>query len=118
MNMSAYTSSTSPIHLFVQVMWCCSGSGQVWVGLASGQILVYQVSPYHAGGDLKATLTPTTLLAHTAPIMHMYVSDAFSVCVSGGKDGMCVLWDTNRYVVHKRKAVLCEISRSYSYTIL
>ncbi|XP_069997726.1 lysosomal-trafficking regulator isoform X2 [Penaeus vannamei] len=81
---------------FDKVMWCSSGSGQVWVGLASGQILVYQVSPYHAGGDLKATLPPTTLLAHTAPIMHMYVSDAFSVCVSGGKDGMCVLWDTNR----------------------
>ncbi|XP_066957517.1 lysosomal-trafficking regulator isoform X3 [Macrobrachium rosenbergii] len=79
-----------------KVMWCSSGNSQVWVGLASGQILVYLVYPGSVGGDLKPSLPPTSLLAHTAPITHMYVSEAFSVCISGGKDGMCVLWDTNR----------------------
>ncbi|XP_068245807.1 lysosomal-trafficking regulator isoform X3 [Palaemon carinicauda] len=79
-----------------KVMWCSGGNSQVWVGLASGQILVYLIYPGSVGGDLKPSLPPTSLLAHTAPITHMYVSEAFSVCISGGKDGMCVLWDTNR----------------------
>ncbi|KAK8729285.1 hypothetical protein OTU49_008738, partial [Cherax quadricarinatus] len=79
-----------------EVMWCSCGSSQVWVGLASGQILVYSVSPNHIGDELTASVPPTFLLAHTAPITTMHISEAFSVCISSGKDGMCALWDTNR----------------------
>ncbi|KAG7172072.1 Lysosomal-trafficking regulator-like, partial [Homarus americanus] len=79
-----------------EVMLCSCGSSQVWIGLASGQILVYSVTPSHVSDELTACVPPTFLLAHTAPITHMHVSEAFSVCISGAKDGMCVLWDTNR----------------------
>ncbi|XP_063878443.1 lysosomal-trafficking regulator-like [Scylla paramamosain] len=79
-----------------QVTWCVCGTNQVWIGLASGQILVYLVGASHVGEELMVSLPPTLLLAHTAPITTMYLSNAFNICISGGKDGMCVLWDTNR----------------------
>ncbi|KAG0717935.1 Lysosomal-trafficking regulator [Chionoecetes opilio] len=79
-----------------QVTWCVCGANQVWIGLASGQILVYLVVASHVGEELVVSLPPTLLPAHTAPVTHMYLSDAFNICISGGKDGMCVLWDTNR----------------------
>ncbi|KAK4309758.1 hypothetical protein Pmani_018634 [Petrolisthes manimaculis] len=79
-----------------EVRWCSCGVGQVWVGLASGQILVYLVSTSTVGDDLVTTLPPSPLLAHTAPVTHMHISHAFSICVSGGEDGLCVIWDTNR----------------------
>ena len=88
------------LHSLPQVTWCVCGTNQVWIGLDSGQILVYLVSASHVGEELMVSLPPTLLLAHTAPITTMYLSNAFNICISGGKDGMCVLWDTNRWVCH------------------
>ncbi|CAL1538068.1 unnamed protein product [Lymnaea stagnalis] len=37
-----------------------------------------------------------TLYGHSAPITCLFVSQAFSVLVSGSMDGTCIIWDLNR----------------------
>lgn len=47
-------------------------------------------------GTLEFSPEPIELLAHNAPVLSLTLCRAYSVALSGAKDGSAVLWDINK----------------------
>jgi len=84
------------VNSFVQVTVCSSvpESGQLWIGHSSGAITVVSFS--FRLDRLDFTPTPVRLHAHSDAVSAIVMSRAFSIVVSGGKNGTLLIWDMNR----------------------
>ncbi len=71
--------------------------GYLWIGYASGRIVVFSCNITTTGKiDFKPS-SPTILLAHRSRITTIELSRAFSIAVTGDREGAVVIWDLNRY---------------------
>ncbi|KAJ8668849.1 hypothetical protein QAD02_000108 [Eretmocerus hayati] len=69
--------------------------GQLWVGYASGRIVVYACIITPNGKIEFNSTSPSVLLAHRSRISVIELSRSFSIAVSGDIDGILVVWDLN-----------------------
>lgn len=70
--------------------------GQLWIGYHSGQIRVYSYIVTMTGKIEFSIASPTTLLGHRKRVTAVELSRAFSIAVSGDKEGILIIWDLNR----------------------
>ncbi|XP_054259566.1 lysosomal-trafficking regulator isoform X2 [Macrosteles quadrilineatus] len=69
---------------------------QLWLGYTSGKILVYRYKFKPSKGTLEFLPEPVELLGHNAAVMTLTLCRAYSVALSGARDGSAILWDINR----------------------
>ncbi|KAI5717188.1 hypothetical protein M8J77_001555 [Diaphorina citri] len=67
----------------------------LWLGLTSGNILVYEYELNASTNKIEFCKPPTILLGHSACVTDLYLCAGFSVAVSSSEDGTCLLWDIN-----------------------
>ena len=69
---------------------------RIWVGYRSGLIKVHPFSFDPLRSQLELTGPAVTLPGHTGPISQLALCPGFSLAVSAGTDGSCILWDLHR----------------------
>lgn len=70
--------------------------GQLWIGYKSGKITVYSYYIGYSGKIEFNASSHSVLLAHNCSVTSIVLSRAFSIAVSGDRNGNIVIWDLNR----------------------
>ncbi|KAL7305380.1 hypothetical protein TKK_0002123 [Trichogramma kaykai] len=87
---------------------------QLWIGYASGRILVYACTVSNSGKIDFNGSAPSVLLGHRNQVTAIDLSRAFSVAVSGDSTGVLVLWDLNSLTYIR--SVICDGCHPISMT--
>lgn len=69
---------------------------RIWVAYRSGLIHVHSFLFDPLRAHFELTDAPTVLVGHTGPVRQLVLCSAFSLAVSAGSDGICILWDLHR----------------------
>lgn len=88
--------------------------GQLWIGYASGRIVVYTYATGSAGKIQFHRAPSSTLLAHKSAVRVIALSCAFAVAASGDSSGVVVLWDL--YGLSYVRSIICP--DAYPVTLL
>ncbi|KAF4527890.1 hypothetical protein B566_EDAN012302 [Ephemera danica] len=68
---------------------------QLWLALASGRLLVLRFPLHATKGVLEPCEAPCQLLGHEERVLTLSICRAFSIAVSGSRDGTAIIWDIN-----------------------
>ncbi|RWS30536.1 Lysosomal-trafficking regulator-like protein, partial [Leptotrombidium deliense] len=103
-----------------RVSTCCTAVdlNLLLIGYDSGSMAIYTFNrPLKVGSPIDdKNYAVKRLVGHSGAISALYISKEFSVAVSGGNDGQCLLWDLNKYCYvrsiteHENKVKLLVIS--------
>ncbi|KAG8236413.1 hypothetical protein J437_LFUL012834 [Ladona fulva] len=86
------SSYLDPIWICGSMPDCC----QLWVGHASGKLVVYKYNFSPMKGQLEFQRLPVTLLGHSGGILNICICRAFSIAVTASQDGTAIIWDLNK----------------------
>jgi len=69
---------------------------QIWVAYKSGLIRVFPFLFDSIRSHFELTGPPAVLVGHVGPLTQLNLCPGFSLAVSAGSDGTCILWDLYR----------------------